>query len=60
MNNIYFQRIFQFSLFFTLLLSFIIFFQTVILKDDRGSKKMFNTWQFPMLLALFLDTLYIY
>ena len=60
MKYFFLQRIFQLALFMTLLLSVYIFIQTMIFNHNNKNKRLFNTWQFPMLLALFLDTLYIY
>ena len=50
------DNLFQTSLFFTLILSFFIFVKTVILRN--GEHRTFTTWQFPMLLAIFLDSIY--
>ena len=49
--------IFQISLLVALLISFYIFVKTLLLKDDKH-KKIYSTWQFPMLLAIYIDTIY--
>ncbi len=46
-----------FSLSVALITSFIIFFNTVIL-NGKHHKDIYHTWQFPMILALFLDATY--
>jgi len=46
--------IFKLFLFCILLISFYIFIMTVFMKSTHY-KGLFSTWQFPMLLALFLD-----
>jgi hypothetical protein len=46
--------IFKLFLFCILLISFYIFIMTVFMKS-ADYKGLFSTWQFPMLLALFLD-----
>jgi hypothetical protein len=51
------QNLFVFSLFTALLLSFYFFIDTLIFKNKEHSL-IFSTWQFPMLLALFVDTVY--
>ena len=56
MKNIL-HKILVFSLFIALICSFIIFFKTVILNHSHH-REIFNTWQFPMLLAVFLDAVY--
>ena len=53
------EIIFQTALLFTLLLSFYIFITTFFFGYNKN-KTFFNTWQFPMLLALYLDTIYRY
>lgn len=40
----------------TVLLSFYILVMNIIFKD-KSLRTSFNTWQFPMLLALFLDSI---
>jgi len=51
-------KLFCISLLTTTIISFIILFD-VILNKNKKYKYIFNTWQFPMLLALLLDVLYI-
>ena len=45
---------FKLSLILTLFLSFYIFISVTIYKSPTH-KSIFSTWQFPMLLAIFLD-----
>lgn len=45
---------FKLSLLLTLFLSFYIFISVTIYKNSTH-KTIFSTWQFPMLLAIFLD-----
>jgi hypothetical protein len=45
---------FKLSLLLTLFLSFYIFISVTIYKNQTH-KTIFSTWQFPMLLAIFLD-----
>ena len=49
--------IFKFVLFIALAISFYVFINIILFKDFTY-KKMFSTWQFPMLLALYLDVIY--
>lgn len=51
------ERIFIFSLLIALLISFYFFISHMVLKDDKHSK-IFSTWQFPMLFAIFVDAIY--
>lgn len=51
------EKIFIFSLLITLLLSFYFFVSRMVLKDNKHSK-IFTTWQFPMLFAIFIDAIY--
>ena len=53
-----FALLFKLSLLFTLILSFYIFIRAIFFEDDE-KKRMFNSWQFPMLLALYIDAVYI-
>lgn len=48
------NTLFKVSILITLLLSFYIFMNTLLAKSNEH-KTIFTTWQFPMLLALFLD-----
>ena len=56
-SNILIKNIFIFFLLCTLLLSFYFFINKIILKNNNNDD-IFSTWQFPMLLALYLDTIY--
>lgn len=49
--------IFKFSLLVSLLISFYIFVNKICLKNNEHNS-LFSTWQFPMLLAIFLEVLY--
>ena len=49
--------IFKFVLFIALVISFYVFINIIAFKDVTY-KKIFSTWQFPILLALFLDVIY--
>jgi len=51
------ERIFIFALLIALLISFYFFISNMVLKDKQHSK-IFNTWQFPMLFAVFIDAIY--
>ena len=42
------------TLFIAILLSFYIFVTTLITKE-KHHKRLFSAWQFPMLLAIFID-----
>jgi hypothetical protein len=54
----FFSNLFNFSLFITLILSFYIFLRSLFF-NDNDKKRIFSTWQFPMLLALYVDAIYI-
>ena len=47
-------QLFLFLLLVVLMLSFYMFIATIVYKS-KDFKGVFSTWQFPMLLALFLD-----
>ena len=49
--------IFQFILLLALSISGYIFVKTLVLGDGQH-KKVYSTWQFPMLLAIYIDTIY--
>jgi hypothetical protein len=49
--------ILQLSLFVALLCSFYIFVNALLLKENTY-KNLYTTWQFPMLLAIYIDTIY--
>jgi hypothetical protein len=51
------QNIFLLCLFTSVLLSFYFFIDTLVFKNKQHSP-IFSTWQFPMLLALYVDTIY--
>lgn len=53
-----FAVLFKFSLLITLILSFYIFIRAIFF-EDGDKKRIFNAWQFPMLLALYIDAVYI-
>lgn len=57
--NFLFQLDFLFKtvLLMSVLISFYIFINILVFKNQTY-KAMFSTWQFPMLLALYLDVLY--
>ena len=56
-SNDPFVIVFQMTLLFALLLSFYIFVKTVFW-GDITKKKLFSNWQFPMILAIYLDLIY--
>jgi hypothetical protein len=58
MKNATFALLFKISLLITLILSFYIFIRAIFF-EDNDKKRMFNAWQFPMLLALYIDAVYI-
>jgi predicted permease len=51
------HKILIISLLVALIISFLIFFNTVVL-NGKDHRDIYNTWQFPMILAVFLDTAY--
>lgn len=51
------QIILQISLLIALLISFYIFVRILVMKDSKYNN-CFSTWQFPMLLAIYIDTIY--
>jgi hypothetical protein len=51
------KKVFIIFLLCTLLLSFYFCINKLILKNNDHDD-VFNTWQFPMLLAIYLDTIY--
>ena len=51
------HKMFIFILFICVLISFYFFVDAFILKNVKHLK-IFNAWQFPMLLAIYVDTLY--
>jgi hypothetical protein len=52
-------KIFQIFLLITVILSFFIFVKAYIL-NDYGRLKYNITWQFPILLALYLDSIFMH
>ncbi len=52
------KLLFQVLLLLVLLLSFYMFIATLVYKS-KSFRGVFSTWQFPMLLALFLDVTFI-
>ncbi len=56
-NSILIQNIFIICLFIVLIISFYFFIDTLVFKNKDNSK-IFSAWQFPMLLAIFVDTIY--
>ena len=52
-----FVVVFQMTLLFALLLSFYIAVRTIFF-GDISKKNLFSNWQFPMLLAIYLDVVY--
>lgn len=61
LNNIEFMFnlnfIFKTLLLIVVIISFFIFINILVFKNHKY-KSMFSTWQFPMLLALYLDVIY--
>ena len=51
------KSIFQFSLLVALLLSFYFFIDITVLQN-KTYVDIFSTWQFPMLLAIYMDIIY--
>jgi hypothetical protein len=51
------KKAFKFLLLIILLVSFYFFIDVVIFKNKQNTD-VFSTWQFPMLLALYLDIQY--
>jgi hypothetical protein len=52
------HMLFKILLFITMLLSFYFFVDKVLLTSNKHDK-VYNTWQFPLLLAAYLDVLYV-
>jgi len=51
------NQVFHFFLLGALLISFYFFIDILVFKNKIHSD-IFSTWQFPMLLAIYLDTIY--
>ena len=56
-NRHWLQNIFIFCLFMVLVISIYFFIDVMVLKN-KTHMDVFSNWQFPMIFALFLDTLY--
>ena len=56
-NLNYIQRVFLFLLLLCLFISFYIMIITLCTKDNTHNH-IFSAWQFPMLLAIFIDMIY--
>lgn len=56
-NLNYIQRVFLFLLLVCLFISFYIMIITLCTKDNTHNH-IFSAWQFPMLLAIFIDMIY--
>ena len=56
-NLNYIQRVFLFLLLLCLFISFYIMVITLCTKDNTHNH-IFSAWQFPMLLAIFIDIIY--
>jgi hypothetical protein len=54
MNAIFLKSIFKLLMFIVMLISFFIFIMTLVVKS-KEYRDVFSTWQFPMLLAIFLE-----
>lgn len=54
MNAIFVKSIFKLFMFVVMLISFFIFIMTLVVKS-KEYKDVFSAWQFPMLLAIFLE-----
>ena len=54
MNAILLKSIFKLLMFIVMLISFYIFIMVLVVKS-REYKDVFSAWQFPMLLAIFLE-----
>ena len=51
------NQVFHFFLLGALLISFYFFIDILVFKN-KNHTDIFSTWQFPMLLAIYLDTIY--
>jgi hypothetical protein len=51
------HHVFHFCLLTALVISFYFFIDVLVFKNKHYSD-IFSTWQFPMLLAIYLDTIY--
>lgn len=57
MDALTFHNVFLFFLIFSTIFSFYLFVDVLVLKNKQR-EYMFNTWQFPMLLALTMELIY--
>ena len=55
--NIIIKYAFHFFLLASLLLSFYFFVDVIVFKNNKY-REIFSTWQFPMLLAIYVDVIY--
>lgn len=53
------HKVLRFSLLVALIISFYIFVNTLVFNENKH-KKIYSTWQFPMILAIYIDTIYYY
>jgi hypothetical protein len=51
------NKVFQYSFIIVLLISFYFFIDVIVFKNKTHSE-VFSTWQFPMLLAIYIDIIY--
>jgi hypothetical protein len=51
-------EVFKILMFLVMLIAFYFFIATIVYKDKRF-KAVFSNWQFPMLFAIFIDTIFI-
>jgi len=58
MNAIFVKSIFKLLMFIVMIISLFIFTMTVIVKS-KEYRDVFSTWQFPMLLAIFLEIYFL-
>jgi len=58
MNAIFVKSIFKMFMFIVMIISLFIFIMTVIVKS-KEYRDVFSTWQFPMLLAIFLEIYFL-
>jgi hypothetical protein len=57
MDALTFHNVFLFFLIVSTLFSFYLFVDVLVLKNKQR-EYMFNTWQFPMLLAMTMELIY--
>ena len=56
--NLYLGELFKILMFLVMLLSFYMFIMTIAAKS-KDFKGIYSAWQFPMILALFVDAAFI-